>query len=211
MSEQPTFKGGGGGWEGESDDARTVAGDQQDQMPPTIPIDDLDADGWPQPTTPGGGAEPTWPESPTPGRGIPIPDIRQPDADQAAGAPQTMLIGERPVPVFAWLAVMDGSQQGKIHTLQPDTTLIGREAGSNHVVMADDDACSAQHAKIRLEPTEDEEDEVFVLYDMASSNGTFVGTKQTYQDTESRTYRHELKDGDYILIGETTLVFKQIE
>ncbi len=206
MNEHPTYKQGGGGWGEESDEAPTVVGDEPAQAPPTIPVDDLGADGWPQPTAPGGGPKPAWPETPTPGQGIPIP------GQAAAGSTQmhTMLIGEQPTPVFAWLVVMDGPDRGKIHTLQPDTTLVGRKAQDNHIVLPDD-ACSGQHAKIRLEPTEDEEEQVFVLYDMASSNGTFVGDKQTYRDIGSRTYRHVLKDGDYILLGETTLVFKQIK
>ena len=49
-----------------------------------------------------------------------------------------------------------------------------------------------------------------MIYDLASSNGLFVGAKETYKDAASRVHRHVLKDGDYILIGETTLVFKQV-
>ncbi len=51
---------------------------------------------------------------------------------------------------------------------------------------------------------------LFVLYDMGSRNGTFVGDKETHKDDESRTYRHVLQDGDYLLVGETTLVFKKL-
>jgi pSer/pThr/pTyr-binding forkhead associated (FHA) protein len=72
-----------------------------------------------------------------------------------------------------------------------------------------DDACSAQHARIRTETQEGQEPS-FVLYDMGSSNGTYIGTKETYRDEENRKYRHELQDGDYVLVGETTLVFKKI-
>jgi pSer/pThr/pTyr-binding forkhead associated (FHA) protein len=68
---------------------------------------------------------------------------------------------------------------------------------------------SAQHAKIRREPSEDDPDEhVLVLYDLASANGSFVGGKEDYR--ENQVYRHELDDGDYLLIGETTLVFKKV-
>ena len=53
-------------------------------------------------------------------------------------------------------------------------------------------------------------DQVYVLYDMASSNGTFAGAKESYKEDASRVYRHVLQDGDYVLIGETTLVFKRV-
>ncbi len=120
-----------------------------------------------------------------------------------------MLITERPTPVFAWLVLVDGPDRSSIgrvyaaprhnehwaHTRQPDR--------------GNDDTCSAQHARIRREAKEDE-DPTFVLYDMGSRNGTFVGDKKTYKDPSSQRYRHELLDGDYLLIGETTLAFKKL-
>ena len=121
-----------------------------------------------------------------------------------------MLIAGRPTPVFAWLAVVDSPSKGeigKVHTLQADTTTMGRVQG-NHIVLGDE-TCSAQHARIRAEAKEGEQ-AAFVLYDMGSRNGTFAGDKKTYQEEESRQYRHELQDGDYLLVGETTLVFKRV-
>jgi pSer/pThr/pTyr-binding forkhead associated (FHA) protein len=121
-----------------------------------------------------------------------------------------MIIAERPTPVFAWLVVVDGPDPGsigRVHTLRADTTTIGR-VSANHVSV-NDDTCSAQHARIRAEAQEDQ-DPVYVLYDMGSSNGTFVGTQDAYKDEENRKYRHELQDGDYVLMGETTLVFKKL-
>jgi pSer/pThr/pTyr-binding forkhead associated (FHA) protein len=76
-------------------------------------------------------------------------------------------------------------------------------------MLANDPFVSAQHAKIRTEPSEDDPDQrVLVLYDMASANGTFAGSKDNYRDRQ--VYRQELHDGDYVLVGETTLVFKQV-
>jgi pSer/pThr/pTyr-binding forkhead associated (FHA) protein len=87
-------------------------------------------------------------------------------------------------------------------------TLVGRKEG--HIVLAGDPSVSGQHAKVRLEPTESDSDrQSFVLYDLASANGTFAGEKGEYRD--NRVYRYELKDGDFVLLGETTLVFKQVE
>jgi len=121
-----------------------------------------------------------------------------------------MLISERPVPVFAWLVVVDSPDKGSIgtvHTLRPDTTTIGRHP-SNSLALRDE-TCSSQHARIRAEAREGDES-AFVLYDMGSSNGTFIGDRETYRDEDSRTYRHDLQDGDFILVGETTLVFKKL-
>jgi len=118
-----------------------------------------------------------------------------------------MLISQRPSVVFAWLAVMDGPTKGRIHQLRPDVTTVGR-APTNDVSLPDD-AVSSQHLKIKVEP-QDGADDQFVLFDLASSNGTFAGDKATYRDPGSRVYRHVLKDGDYLLLGETTLVFKRV-
>lgn len=121
-----------------------------------------------------------------------------------------MMISERPTPVFAWLVVLDGpdrSSIGTVHTLHPDTTTIGRVPG-NQIVLHDE-TVSAQHARIRREVREGH-DPVFALFDLGSRNGIYAGDKDHYKDEENRVYRHELSDGDYLLVGETTLVFKEV-
>jgi hypothetical protein len=123
---------------------------------------------------------------------------------------QTMIIKERVPPVFAWLVVVDGPDRasiGKVHSLRPDTTTVGRAQGS-HIILADE-TCSSQHFRVRIEAQEGEES-AFVLYDMGSRNGVFVGDKSTYRNPDSQAYRHKLQDGDYVLVGETTLVFKRL-
>jgi len=121
-----------------------------------------------------------------------------------------MLMGERPTPVFAWLVIVDGPDRnsiGTIHTLHPENTTIGRVRGNQ--IRLRDETVSAQHARIRCETREGQEP-VFALFDMGSRNGCQVGDRQTYRNEENRVYRHDLKDGDYLLLGETTLVFKQV-
>jgi len=121
-----------------------------------------------------------------------------------------MIIKDRVPPVFAWLVVVDGPDRdsiGKVHNLRPDTTVVGRAAG-NEIVLADG-TCSSQHFRIRVEAQEGQEP-AFMLYDMGSRNGTFVGNRTNYRNPESQAYRQELHDGDYLLVGETTLVFKRI-
>lgn len=193
------------------DEQKTVFADQDSITPPTMPMGDQAPGGWEQPAQPGFvRAEPAPGTTPPPFP--PAQPPMQPPRQQPGSAPEgrTMIIAERPTPVFAWLVVVKGPDRGSIgvvHNLHPDTTTIGRVAG-NHIVL-NDETCSGQHARIRAEAQEGEEP-AFVLYDMGSRNGTFVGDKETYQDDESRTYRHVLQDGDYLLVGETTLVFKRL-
>ena len=190
------------------DDQETVFADQDSPTPPTMPLGDQD------PRRAGASRQDRALCAPRPRAGRrPSPSRRPRPAafsPQTPASDQTMVIAERPKPVFAWLVVVDGPDRGSIgqvHNLRPDTTTLGRAAG-NHIALRDDTA-SAQHARIRVEARENEEP-AFVLYDMGSSNGTFVGDKKTHKDEESRTYRHQLQDGDYMLIGETTLVFKKL-
>lgn len=121
-----------------------------------------------------------------------------------------MVIRERPIPTFAWLVVVDGPDRnsiGTIHPLHPDTSTVGR-VPANQIVLRDD-TVSAQHARIRREVKEGQEP-VFVLFDLGSRNGIYAGERETYKNEGNQVYRHELKDGDYLLLGETTLVFKRV-
>jgi hypothetical protein len=191
----------------DADEQKTVLADQESITPPTLPMGDQGG------RSPGPGFVRAKPQaSTTP------PPFSQPQAPFApAGSQpgvgeqaQTMIISERPTPTFAWLVVVDGPDRnslGEVHTLHPDTTTIGRVPG-NRVVLRDE-TVSAQHARIRREAKEGEEP-IFALFDMGSRNGIFVGDKQTHKDEENRVYRHELQDGDYLLVGETSLVFKKI-
>jgi pSer/pThr/pTyr-binding forkhead associated (FHA) protein len=189
--------------ETDSDEQETVFADQDAVTPPTLPLGDRA--GWQSaPTDPGvRPSPPRFQPSQPPYR----PPSPQPDADQDA---QTMIISERATPIFAWLVVVDGPDRnsiGTVHSLHPETTTIGRVAGNGIVLQ--DETVSAQHARIRREAKEGQEP-IFALFDMGSRNGIFVGDKDNYQDEEQRVYRHELQDGDYLLMGETTLVFKRL-
>ena len=146
------------------------------------------------------GARPEW-GAPAPGGG-------------PGGGAQTVLMptGPRPEPSFAWLVLVAGAANnplvGKIFEIKKDgVTTLGRVQGND--IVLPDLACSSQHARIRQEADENG-NQVYVLYDMASSNGTFAGAKESYKEDSSRVYRHVLQDGDHVLIGETTLVFKRI-
>ena len=193
----------------DSDEQKTVFSDQESVTPPTIPLGDQG--GWQQPSDPGfSRSDPSVGTTPPPFPSAPPPFA--PPSPQAPEAPQahTMIISERPTPTFAWLVVVDGPDRGTIgtvHTLHPDTTTIGRVEGNRLVLR--DETVSAQHARIRREVKEGEEP-IFAIFDMGSRNGIFAGDRETYKDEENRVFRHELQDGDYLFVGETTLVFKKL-
>lgn len=106
---------------------------------------------------------------------------------------RTRLLGTPP-PQVGWLVIMEGKRRGRDFRLGRVTS-IGRDATRNDVIL-DDEAVSAEHARIKLERKQ------FVLYDLASSNRTFVNKEQIEKQA--------LADGDEITIGETTLVFKEV-
>jgi hypothetical protein len=196
--DQPTIPGFDSSWSrDDADYAPTQLPGQKEPTPPTIPAEDMKA--WSPPPPP---AES--PFHPSPG---PSP---QPSADK------TVLIRTEPEPQIplAWLVIVEGSgsKRGTILALKTET-IVGRTSGD--YLLEGDSTVSSQHIRIRLEAPDEAADEAadetaFVLYDQASSNGTFVGNKQNYRDDESRVYRRVLQDGDYVLLGNTTLVFKQV-
>lgn len=155
---------------------------------------------------------PTWNPPPAPAAppawGAPRPPAPPASPAGGRGDAATMMMGARPGLVFAWLVVLDGPDRGRIHQLQAEITSVGRAPGSNDIVVADN-AVSSQHLKIRSEVAENG-DVHYTLIDMASRNGVYVGAKTAYRDDSSRVYRCTLHDGDYLLLGETTLVFKCI-
>jgi hypothetical protein len=169
---------------------------EKETLPPTqpdLPVPEQGAaGGQEQPTLPvgssgdpsQGGLEETAPQSSAP-------------ADD-----RTVLVGheeeeEEAEPLLAWLVITSGGPVGKLFALNPDITSIGRDP-QNDIVLRDD-ACSSQHAKVKVER---EEEARFYLLDLASTNGTFVNGEQIY--------RHLLVDGDRVTIGETELVFKKV-
>jgi hypothetical protein len=180
------------------DEQKTVMAGQESVTPPTFPMGDQGGRGWKEKTGPGFV------------RSEPVHPAGQPASGSSGPEGQTMIISERPSPVFAWLVIVDGPDRnsiGTVHTLHPDTTTLGRVSG-NRIVLHDE-TVSAQHARIRREVKEGQEP-VFALFDMGSRNGIYAGARENYKNEENRVYRHELKDGDYLLVGDTTLVFKTL-
>lgn len=102
---------------------------------------------------------------------------------------------EEPLRAMAWLVVQSGPYFGKQFGLAEGRNIIGRDSSRCDFVL-DDELVSGQHAQVRLEGGQ------FVLYDLASTNGTFVNNR--------RVQRQMLMDNDVIRIGNTSLVFKSI-
>jgi hypothetical protein len=195
--------------ETDPDEQETVYADQESVTPPTMPF--KDQSDWQTPPSPDPMSTDPSVKAPARPYSPPQPPAR-PSGPQTPAGPeaQTMMISERPTPTFAWLVVVDGPDRntvGSVHTLHPDTTTLGR-VPANQIVLRDE-TVSAQHARIRHEVKEGQEP-VFALFDLGSRNGIYAGDQETYRNEENRVYRHELRDGDYLLVGETTLVFKKV-
>lgn len=116
----------------------------------------------------------------------------------APARPRTELT--RPIvrgrPAMAWLAVTRGPWSGRQFGLDAGRNSLGRDASRCDIPL-DDDAVSGQHARVDFERGQ------FVIYDLASTNGTFVNSR--------RVQRQSLMDDDVIRIGNTTFVFKQVK
>lgn len=95
---------------------------------------------------------------------------------------------------LAWLIVTIGSNMGQEYALHKDEAyIIGRSSFASDIAL-EDDFVSGQHAKIRFENGR------FIIFDLASSNGTLVNGQQIM--------RHGLVAGDIVQIGQTRLLFK---
>ena len=168
-----------------------------------------DATGAPRPQPSPSSPAPWSPPSATPPPATPPPPpASQPAPGPSAGGRTVLMSAPAPQIPLAWLAVVSGpgAERGRAFVLRSET-VVGRAAGD--VLLGGDTTISAQHVKVRLEPKEGgaEDEQVFMLYDLASANGTFVGARENYREDSNRVYRRELHDHDYILLGETTLVF----
>lgn len=136
------------------------------------------------------------PPTPTP---PPVPETKvsapAPYGEPAASVgPAKTEILHRPPPQMAWLVVRSGPRAGKEFRLG-EITNVGRDATQNDIAI-DDSAISRQHARIKLE------DGKFVLYDLASANGTIVNGE--------KILKHELVNGDQVTMGETQFAFMQV-
>lgn len=120
---------------------------------------------------------------PIPGPSRPAPPIER--TRQLEQTPRAM----------AWLAIQNGTHAGKQFGLANGRNILGRDGTRSDFVL-DDDMISGQHAQVRFENGQ------FVVYDLASTNGTYVNNR--------RVQRQPLMDNDVIRLGNTPLVFKAV-
>lgn len=100
----------------------------------------------------------------------------------------------RPVPrPLGWFVITEGSRRGAQFQVQHGTT-VGRSPDNS--IVLDDPAVSRQQAKVKLEEGE------FYLYDLGAANPTIVNGQPIL--------RHQLSDGDEVVIGNVRMVFKRI-
>lgn len=97
-------------------------------------------------------------------------------------------------PVVGWLVVTQGPQKGEDFRLREGKNNLGK--GADCEICLQDQAVSGKHASLSYK------DGKFVLTDLDSTNGTYVN------DFAEAVARVELKDGDVIRAGETSLKFK---
>jgi len=96
---------------------------------------------------------------------------------------------EVPMPV---LRVTTGAQKGKIHPLESESFVLGRESTGNIQVL--DQGVSRRHAEVlRI-------GEMYFIRDLESRNGTFLNDQPVEKEI--------LRVGDQIRIGNTSLVFE---
>lgn len=103
---------------------------------------------------------------------------------------------QEPEPVQGWLVVRGGPRAGEQLKLRAGTNVVGRD-GRVSQVLVEESSVSGEHAKIRWE------NGVFVIYDLASTNGTFVNDR--------RIEKQRLMDGDSVRMGRMEFTFKQLD
>jgi hypothetical protein len=96
----------------------------------------------------------------------------------------------------AWLVARSGPQSGQLFLLDRERNTIGRDPG-RATIKVDDPLVSRQHAQFNFE------EKNVLVYDLASTNGTFVNNRRVQMQT--------LHDGDVVRVGQTEFVFKQRE
>jgi hypothetical protein len=95
-----------------------------------------------------------------------------------------------------WLVLRSGSRAGQQFGLtRGRRNTVGRDPNRADIVV-DHSTVSGEHARIQFEGGQ------FYLYDLASTNGSFVNNR--------RVQRQMLRDGDIVRLGDMKFVFKRV-
>jgi pSer/pThr/pTyr-binding forkhead associated (FHA) protein len=119
---------------------------------------------------------------------------------QADGTELLSVPAIEPKKTFAWLVVVAGPDTGVFLGLNEALILIGRDPDCNYTI--NDKSVSRQHFHIRWTSDENEQKNVYTIADLGSGNGTIINGQ--------RVVNHVLQDEDFIKIGRTELIFKQL-
>ena len=114
----------------------------------------------------------------------PVSDLPRTGGGQFPGRPRLVIAGSQPG---------TGMETGSTYELQTPVTLLGR--GTDCDLRMVDNGVSRHHAELRVE------DGQVVLFDLGSTNGTFVNGQPVR--------RVVLTDGTNVTLGRTTMVFHQ--
>jgi pSer/pThr/pTyr-binding forkhead associated (FHA) protein len=93
------------------------------------------------------------------------------------------------------LIARNGPLAGKSFGLKAGSTTIGRDTRKADIIL-DTSTVSGEHARVRYEGGQ------FFLYDLASTNGTFINNRQIQKQM--------LRDGDVVRFGQAETVFKSV-
>lgn len=99
-----------------------------------------------------------------------------------------------PTQPVGWLVARSGSRSGQSYGLKQGDNTVGRDSHRADIVL-EHPTVSGEHARIRFEGGQ------FYLYDLASTNGTFVNNH--------RVQRQMLMDNDVVRFGDAEMVFKR--
>lgn len=140
------------------------------------------------PSSPGWVPPPPLPPQPPPTSPIQAKTVASPPPTQQLSS----LTTPHPTPL-AWLLVRTGPEMGQKFAILPGQSLtVGRDPAQVDVLLTDP-TVSARHAQIRQEQGH------LILYDLGSTNGTFIHDRPVHE--------HVLSDGDEIRLGSTILFF----
>jgi hypothetical protein len=150
--------------------------------------------GAPSPRTVAEGASPFGERvSELPERPPAAPPFPQPDF-QPSGADRTRILKREPKMPIVGLLIDREHPEHRLDIAKPVVT-VGRSRESDLVI--DHNTVSRQHASIKLEEGQ------FHLYDLGSTNGTFVGENEVREPVP-------LEDGAAVRFGEKTFIFKVV-
>ncbi|MFI7322533.1 FhaA domain-containing protein [Streptomyces venezuelae] len=142
------------------------------------------AGGFPQPPSGAPGGAPPMPAAPPPGAGR--PGGQSPAPNRPAGPGAGPLPGAQ---VRRWIEI-----NGNRHQISRPTLVLGRSTDAD--VRIDDPGVSRRHCEIRTGTPS-------TIQDLGSTNGIVVDGQHTTRAT--------LRDGSRIVVGQTTIVYRQAE